>query len=226
MRQGPPDQVPLDEDGPLRERLYPYEYPGVEEYEKILVERAVMGDPHVSGTVLRLPMVYGPGDYMRRMHPYLKRMDDGRPAVLLDAGMARWRWTRGYVEDVAAAVALATTDEHADGRVYNVGEPDTLPYGEWVEEIGRAAGWDGEVVELPKDDLPPHLVGGWEGFNFDQDLVMDSSRIRRELGYEESGPREEAVRRTVGWEREHPPEEIDAAEFDYAAEDTALAEKG
>lgn len=223
LHPGPPDPVPLDEEAPLRERLYPYERPEAEEYEKILVERAVMGDPHMPGTVLRLPMVYGPGDGMHRLFPYLKRMDDGRPAVLLDEGMARWRWTRGYVEDVAAAIALAVADERAAGRVYNVGEADAPTEARWVEEIGRAAGWDGRVLGLPKDALPPHLAREYEGSNFEQHLVVDTGRIRRELGYEESVPRDEAIRRTVGWEREHPPNEVDLAEFDYAAEDEALA---
>ena len=38
------------------------------------------------GTVLRLPMVYGPGDGQHRLFEYLKRMDDRRPFILLDAG--------------------------------------------------------------------------------------------------------------------------------------------
>jgi uncharacterized protein YbjT (DUF2867 family) len=57
-------------------------------------------------------------------------MDDGRSAILLEKGMASWRWTHGYVEDVAAAVALAVMDERAAGRTYNVGEADPLP---WTE---------------------------------------------------------------------------------------------
>ena len=71
LEPGPPDPVPLGEDAPLRERLYPYrgEEPRAAEdpmrwaddYEKILVERAVMGDPGLPGTVLRFPAVYGPG---------------------------------------------------------------------------------------------------------------------------------------------------------------------
>jgi hypothetical protein len=31
-------------------------------------------------------------------------------------------------------------------------------------------------------------------------------------------------RRTVEWERAHPPENVDPASFDYAAEDAALAD--
>src|SRR5947209_13722881 len=63
-----PDSCPLAEDAPLRDNLYPYRAhapgPGdrMFDYEKILVERAVLSDPGLPGTVLRLPMVYGPGD--------------------------------------------------------------------------------------------------------------------------------------------------------------------
>jgi len=52
--------------------------------------------------------VYGPGDNQHRIFEYLKRMDDGRTAILL-TGPGGWRWSRGYVENVAAAIALAAT---------------------------------------------------------------------------------------------------------------------
>lgn len=210
LRPGPRALVPLSEESPLRERLYPYGR-DVEEYEKILVERIVMGDAELVGTVLRLPAVYGPGDYQHRLFPYLKRMDDGRPAILIEAGMSRWRWTYGYVEDVADAIALAVTDERAAGRIYNAGEPDPLPWTEWVREIGRATGWSGEVVAVPKDRLPEHLNWGLESTN--QCLVADTSRIRQELGYEETVPRNEALHRTVAWERKHPPEDFDPGQL-------------
>ena len=220
---GPPDPIPLAEDAPLREKLYPYELEGVEDYEKILVERVVMGDPDLPGTVLRLPAVYGPGDYQHRLFEYLKRMDDGRPAILLGEGMAAWRWTHGYVEDVASAIALAVADESAAGRVYNVGEADPPSWAGWVREIGRAAGWDGEVVAVPENRLPEHL--DW-GLDTRQHWVVDTTRIRRELDYRETVPRDEALRRSVEWEREHPPEKLDPSSFDYAAEDAALAGLG
>ena len=224
LHTGPPDATPLAEDSPLRERLYPYEREGVEEYEKILVERVVMADEGLSGTVLRLPMVYGPGDYMHRMHPYLKRMEDDRTAILLEEGMASWHWTMGYVEDVATAIALAVMDERAAGRIYNVGERDAPTHAEWVREIGRAVEWSGEVTLVSRERLPEHLDWGLE--NTDQHLIVDTERVRRELGYEESVSREEAIRRTVEWELENPLDEIGPAQFDYAAEDAALSAAG
>jgi len=217
---GPPDRIPLTEDTPLRERFYPYEREGVKDYEKILVEGVVMGAPGLPGTILRLPAVYGPGDYQHRLFEYVRRMDDGRPAILLGEAMASWRWTHGYVEDVASAIVLAVTDERAAGHVYNVGEQDPPSWTEWVREIGRAAGWDGEVVAVPGDRLPEHL--DW-GLDTEQHWVADTTRIRQELGYREEISRQEALRRTVEWERAHPPRNADPASFDYAAEDVALA---
>jgi hypothetical protein len=55
-------------------------------------------------------------------------------------------------------------------------------------------------------------------------MIADTERIRRELGYAEPVPRDEWLPRTVAWEQVHPPEESDPAEFDYAAEDAALAD--
>lgn len=223
---GPPDPVPLAEDAPLRERLYPYRGkdlgagPGFDDYDKILVERDALNTPGLPGTVLRLPMVYGPGDEQHRTFEYLRRMDDGRRVIPLESGFAGWRWTSGYVEDVAHALALAVERDAAAGRVYNVGEEIAPPRAEWVRRIGGAAGWRGEVAELGRALLPPALV---PDLDTAQDLVSDSTRIRAELGYRETVPPDEALRRTVAWERAHPPAALDPARFDYAAEDAALA---
>jgi nucleoside-diphosphate-sugar epimerase len=196
---GPVEPAPLGEDAPLRQVLFPYraQAKGPDDllfnYDKIPVERAVLSDPSLSGTVLRLPMVHGPDDYQHRLYPYLKQMDDGR-AILLDEGIAAWRCTRGYVEDVVAAVALAATSSHAAGRVFNVGEAVALTEADWVRAIGEAAGWNGAIVIVPRGRL---ATPG----NMEQDIVMDTSRVRDELGYREEVPLAEALRRTVQWER-------------------------
>src|SRR5258708_2769076 len=71
------DPSPLTEGSPLRENLYPHRnHPGGDgaEYDKILVERVVMDQPELPGTILRLPAVYGPGDFQHPIFPYLKRI--------------------------------------------------------------------------------------------------------------------------------------------------------
>ena len=217
------EPMPLTESAPLRETFYPYrgEGRGLDSYDKILVERAALGSPILPATVLRLPMVYGEGDYQHRLLLELKRIDDGRPAILIEQRMAAWRWTRAYVENVAAAIALAVTDDRATDRIYNVGDTEALTYAEWVRLVGHEARWEGGVVVAPDNTLPPKL-SPLKG-NYAQHLVADSTLIRVELGYQEPVPRMEALRRTIAWEREHRPENV-AKLLDYAAEDAALAE--
>jgi nucleoside-diphosphate-sugar epimerase len=223
--QGPSADLPFNEDAPLRGKLYPYRARAqgpddlAYDYEKILVERVVLGDARLPGTVLRLPMVYGPGDKKHRLHEYLKRIDDGRSAILLQKEKARWRWTRGFVENVAEAIALAVLDDRAMNRTYNVGETEALTEAEWVRSVGRAARWDGKVVTVVEQLLPGHLA---EPFDWGHDLAADTSRIREELGFKETVSRDDALKQTVAWERANPPQSIDSTKFDYAAEDKAL----
>jgi nucleoside-diphosphate-sugar epimerase len=71
------DPSPITENSPLRTKLYPFrgETPRpkddpqswLDHCDKILVERVVLNHPGLSGTVLRLPAVYGPHDPHHRM---------------------------------------------------------------------------------------------------------------------------------------------------------------
>jgi nucleoside-diphosphate-sugar epimerase len=175
IEAGPIQKGLLTEDAPLRSVLFPYRdqasSPQALEYwyEKILAERAVLNAPDLPGTVLRLPKVYGPGGngdlatvYRYRHHP-------------------DWRWTHGFVENVAAAVELAAIHPAADGRIYNVGEANT-------PSIGGRLAW------LPPSTIEPDLSSP---FDFAQDLAYDTSRIRVELGYGEIVPEREGLLRTL-----------------------------
>jgi nucleoside-diphosphate-sugar epimerase len=229
---GPLEPVPLTEDSPLRTTLHPYPPAQLQivkhvfswlddEYDKIPVERIVMGDVDLPGTVLRLPMIYGSGDPLHRLFPLVKRMDDRRPAIVFDERVARWRSPRGSVENVAAAIALAATSSAAAGRTYNVAEPEQFSELEWARHVASAAGWTGRLVVLPSHCTPAHLkMPG----NLEQHWAADSGRIRRELGYREPIGREESLTRAVAWERAHPPGAINPQQFDYPAEDAALGQ--
>jgi nucleoside-diphosphate-sugar epimerase len=190
---GLPDPVPLTEDAPLRESRYPYRgMEGVpQDYDKVLVENALRSQRDLPVTILRYPAVFGPNDPYHRFGPWIQQMDGGAAELKLNEGFAQWRWTHGFAEDVAEAVVLAATCEHAAGRTYNVGEAATPTWAERLREWGRVAGWSGRMVtERAEDPL-----------DCAHHLVFDTGRIRRELGYAEVVSPEEAIARTIAWER-------------------------
>lgn len=229
--EGAIEPAPLSESSPVRERLNPYRGMKMPEpygfswddYDKLLVERAVMRERSLPATVLRLPMVFGPGVQdaaQRRFFPYLKRMDDRRSTILLDLRTARWRAPWGFSGDVAEAVRLAVENEAAKGEIYNVGEPDGRDIESWVRELGVAAGWKGEIVTIDRPCPPPSFP---LQLNLEQHLDMDTTKIRSALGYRETMSSRVALETTVAWDREHWPAAIDPAQFDYAAEDALLS---
>ena len=172
---GPIEAGLLHEDSPLRSVLYPYRKQAksaadwVYDYEKILVEREILGNPDLPSVILRLPKVYGPGNNADLATVYGFRHQP------------RWRWTHGNVENVAAAIVLAAGHPAASGRIYNVGEASTPTVGE------RLA------------CLPPSSIPADESTQFDlaQDIAYDTSNIRAELGYAEHVSYEEGLRRTL-----------------------------
>lgn len=199
----PPDHMPLAEDAPLRDTRYPYRGSGssfeyANDYEKILVEQTLLAAVDLSVTVLRLPAVYGPSDSQHRLRDYLQRMMDGRPGILLQHEQATWHWSRGYVENVAAAITMAVAEPGTGHRVFNVGDEPILSEREWVERIGAVVGWRGAVVAVPAGALPKHLQ---QTFDWRYELWTDTSRIRKELGFAEPIPLDVALERTVERER-------------------------
>jgi len=224
---GPPDPVPLREDAPLREKLYadrsakPHDRTEtLEHYDKLLVERVVSSEPRLPAAILRLGMVHGPRSH--RHYPYLKRMVDGRPGIILAEAWARWRGTLAYSENVAAAIVLATVRPAANGA-YNVGDRLPTPIADLVRAMAAAAGWAGRIVLVPTEALPEPMR---PGLGLSQELILDSSRIREELGFNEPVSTATGISRTVKWMLEHPPTPDDPMgrlELDYAAENAILA---
>jgi nucleoside-diphosphate-sugar epimerase len=202
---GPVQPTPITEAAPLRESRYPYRGAAIPDmswvdpafYDKIEVEREAMSEPSLPSTILRLPMVYGPGDLTgirRRFEAWRKPMDDGTAEIQLSRAMAEWHAPWGHTENIADAVVLAVENECAAGQIYNVCDPDRLTVAELAGEIAAVVGWFGRIA----------LTDASEQLKLAQHLDMDSTKIREELGYAERVPRGEALRRTIEWERAHP----------------------
>jgi nucleoside-diphosphate-sugar epimerase len=221
----PTDAVPLDEDAPVRsaDQRYPYRgtppFPGsgvenTDAYEKLDVERVVL---ERGACVLRLPMVFGERDPKRREEFVLRRVRAGRRRIPI--GAASLLWSKLHVRAVASATRLAAERGHTVDGVLNVAERTCDSIEAWMHAILAAAGSDAELVRVPDDSLPEDLSLTRLA---PQHVLVDSSRARRVLGWNEGDARQ-AVVRSVRWHLANPP--IDASD-DFAADDAALAGSG
>ena len=167
----------LTEESPLRTLHFPYRSQAQSTndlnyfYEKILSEREISGGGEIESTILRLPKVYGPGQNANLATVYGFR------------NAPEWRWTHGYVENVASAVVLTALHQAAANRIYNVGELYTPTVSERLK-----------TLPAPPADIPP---ADPEAYDLRQNIAFDTGRIRQELGYEEAVSYEESLRRTL-----------------------------
>lgn len=174
LEPGPIEPGLLTESSPLRSILFPYRAQAKSTgdlghyYEKIFVEQCALSAPDLPATILRLPKVYGPGNNadLATVHQFRHQ--------------PHWRWTHGYVENIAHAVVLAALHPLAAGRAYNVGEECTPTVAE-------------RLRILPPSDIPTSSTPA----NFEQNIAYDTTLIRRELGYAEPIAYEEGIRRTL-----------------------------
>jgi nucleoside-diphosphate-sugar epimerase len=227
---------PVSEFAPLRQAWYPYrkltsravtdQVHRLADYDKIPAEE-VYRELFGSGcNILRLPLVYGPNDPDQRLVPYVRRMMDQRPVILLRESVARWRNARSYVDNVAAAIALVL-QYGKPTAVYNVAEPYDHTETEWIRCIAEEAGWCGTIQTVPDDSSLGHssVAELPDLANYDQHLRMNTDRIRVELGYVEPVARREAMRVAV---QDAMRSAVlctvrPAAALDYRAEDELLA---
>ncbi len=178
-------------------------------------------------TVFRYPTIYGP----RNPHPWewtvVRRILDGRPWITVpDDG----RGTHSRCGHRNAAHSLLLAVDHpaaAAGKAYNVADDEVVSIRQWVELTARAAGGNLEVRSLPGEIPQP----GWGmiafGYQGTPNCIVDTTAIRRDLGYADVQPLEEGLAETV----QHLLDERDAYydhpnhvdPFDYEAEDALMA---
>lgn len=225
---------PLGETSELRNARYPYRGPRprrrgdpgafLDDYDKLIVEEAAQKHLGRRATVLRLPMVYGPGNRRPRFGGILQRMRDGRPAILVAEDHVAWRATYGYVEDVAAGILAAAEAPEAGGRTYNLGEAEAWSWREWIEAFAGVIGWTGHVVEVPAKGAPEHVAGLSTVYDLGYPLMLDTRLAREELGYAEIVPPEDALGETARFELAAPTPVGLRPQDTYREEDLFLAE--
>lgn len=221
---GEPLPDPADESAPLRVSRFPYranvpEGHPLQTYDKIPAEEACLASRDLAGTVVRLPMVYGPGDFQRRLYGWVRPMLDQRPAIVMDSDYAAWRSTYGYVENMAAALAHCCADDRAAGQTYNAAD-FSASMSEMAEKVRAVTGWTGRIITAAPDALPESLRAGVDPRH---SIVAVAEKIKRDLGFTAPVSEDEAMRRAVAWEGATPPENPAAFPLRYEEQDAYLA---
>jgi nucleoside-diphosphate-sugar epimerase len=194
---------------------------------KIIESEALVFDRHPDATHFRYPYIYGPNQVVPREWSFVKRALDGRRPLLL-AGGGHSVESAAYVENVAHAVLLAVDRvDVSAGRVYNVSDDELFSLRQQAEVVGAELGHRFDVVDLPFEAARPAypLLQTHSA----QDRLVDTTRLRTELGYHDLVDPLDALRATVRWQAQHLPAQHERLAmllqdpFDYAAEDQLVA---
>ena len=157
---------------------------------KAKAEEALRAIPRLRLTVLRPPLVYGPG-VRANFRALLLAIAHGIPLPL--AGI-RNRRSLIFVGNLAHAVRHCVERPQSAGRAYLPadGAPTSTP--ELCLKIGRALGRPARFFPFPPALLPRALAAS---------LEVDDAAAQRELGWRPPFSMEEGLRVTADWYRHH-----------------------
>ena len=194
-------QAPARESDPLRNFRHPYRGnphrpKGVDDalfddYDKILVEDAALSNSHFSTTVIRAPMIFGPGDKQRRFAWVVDAIHSGKP-IQVDERAANWPNSYGYVVDVAEAIVHAALAPQAAGQIYNVGQSIVRNPVQWLERFATVMNRT-ISIEITPPETRGLLWERAEASDLRYPLTLDTSKIRAELGYAEPTSEQDAL---------------------------------
>ena len=140
----------------------------------------------VSAVILRCTNNYGPYQFPEKLIPLMiANAQENKPLPIYGDGMQERDWL--FVEDYCRAIVLAL-EKAAAGSVYNVSAGAPQPNLKIVRTILAALGKPETLIHYVQD-RPGH----------DRRYALDSSKIRRELGWKPQVTLEEGLQRTIQW---------------------------
>lgn len=205
---------PVDETEPCNLACVPDTY---YDYAKMLGEQMAL-DYHKHGrmsvSVIRPGMIYGPRDrYIADRFHWLVHLP-----VSFFPGRGNPRAPLIYVADVADCSVLAATSEKAAGEVYHAVPDGDVRWRQLASAMAKASGkpdrrisipvwllhgsgvvmeWWGKLLRMKQ---PPLFTRAAARF-FTDDMTVDGSKARRELGWEPRVSIEEGCQLYVQWRR-------------------------
>ena len=182
-----------EEDAPSPQDSY-----GISKFEAELALRRVAHETGLEIVIVRPPLVYGPGvggNFWR----LLKLVERGIPLPLASVENRRSMIYLGNFVDVLTA---CTSHPDAAGKTFLVSDGEDISTAQLIRNLARLMGKPPYLWPFPPTLL--RLVGRSVG-RLDEverllgSLVIDSSKIRRELGWTPPFPMEQGIAETVKW---------------------------
>jgi nucleoside-diphosphate-sugar epimerase len=187
------DNSPITETSELRSKLYPYKSEKVDKYDELLfnydkiIVETMAQEKSFNTCILRLPAIFGEGDKQQKLSEYIIPMITNQASIILSVKKANWIWTRSYVENIAYGIYLASTNEKARNNIFNLGDINLKEF-DLVTTLKKLTGWEGEIII--KENIS-------EQFNYEQNIIMDSSKIKQVLHYSAPINNEVALLKTI-----------------------------
>jgi dTDP-glucose 4,6-dehydratase len=182
-----PEAEPIKEDAPLRPSS-PYGVSKSAADEYLQMASKVYG---LRSTVLRCNNTYGRVDETRFFVEYvITNMLGGKPVYV---GAPEHMRDYMFVEDHVAAYMLALKNEKAIGQVFNVSPGNPISNIELVRRVAKLLNFKGSIITK---SYPPGYPTRSSKLDTEY-IVLDSSKIRKILGWAPSVTLDDGLRRTI-----------------------------
>lgn len=181
------DNLPVPEDPYGKSKL---------EAESVLL--AVSAETGLEVVIIRPPLVYGPGVKANFLY-LLNTIHRGIPLPL---GSVRNRRSFICLGNLVDAIAICMTRPNASGRTYLVSDGEDVSSPELIRHISTAMGKPARLFPFPPPllSLIAKLTGRSAMVNrLMGSLVIDISRINRELGWSPPYTMEQGLKETAEW---------------------------
>ena len=148
--------------------------------------------------VIRPPLVYGPGNPGN----FRQLLDVVATGVPLPFGATRNRRSFIYVSNLVDAIITCLEHRSAAGQIYLVSDGDDISTPDLIRSIARNLGKPVRLLSVPPSFL--RMAGRVIGKSAQVErllnsLVIDSSKICRDLGWKPPYTLEQGLRETVDW---------------------------
>jgi UDP-glucose 4-epimerase len=182
-----------ENDAPAPEDPY-----GVSKWEAEQALARIAAETGLEVVVLRSPLVYGPGvkgNFLRLMNAIAR-------GVPLPLGAVANRRSLVYSGNLAAAMVAALDSPQAAGKTYLVSDGEDVSSPDLVRALAQSLGAKPRLVAVPPAALgvAATLAGKRSEFaRLAGSLRVDSSRIRRELGWRPPFTLAQGLEQTARW---------------------------